>query len=83
MTTKTTYAPSKITMTSFSSGIQSVTVDGVDQKISTLPLRESNGKYEGYHRYTLNLYLEVGKTHTVIITDAAGEEHSYSLEVTA
>ena len=55
------------------SGIQSVTVDGVDQGISSLFITDAKGTTNA--RYPLNLYMTKADSHTVVVTDADGVQH--------
>lgn len=62
--------------TSSLSGIQKVTVDGVDQGISSFPLTDSNGTTKAVD---LVLYMSAGEAHEVVVTDSAGVEHVISV----
>ena len=58
------------------SGIQKVTIDGVDQHISSFVIKDVNGNTAP--SWNLNLYVKQGVEHTIIITDADGVEHIVS-----
>lgn len=57
------------------SGIQSVTIDGVDQGISSFFITAQAGTVN--KRLKLNLYVEKGVSHTIVVTDTNGEAHEY------
>ncbi len=53
-----------------------MTIDGVDQHISSFVIKDVNGNTAP--SWNLNLYVKQGVEHTIIITDADGVEHIVS-----
>jgi len=72
--TQDTYVGTEIDTTKLS-GIQSVTIDGVDQGISSFFITAQAGTVN--KRLKLNLYVEKGASHTIVVTDTNGEAHEY------
>ena len=64
--TQDTYVGTEIDTTKLS-GIQSVTIDGVDQGISSFFITAQAGTVN--KRLKLNLYVEKGASHTIVVTD--------------
>lgn len=60
------------------SGIRSVTVDGVDQGISSLVITSKEGQTN--NRNTLKLYMKASEPHVVVVTDTDGVEHTTNFE---
>ena len=73
--TKDSYTAVSVAVKSYS-GIQKVTIDGVDQHISSFVIKDVNGNTAP--SWNLNLYVKQGVEHTIIITDADGVEHIVS-----
>lgn len=73
--TKDSYTAVSVAVKSYS-GIQKVTIDGVDQRISSFVIKDVNGN--AAPSWNLNLYVRQGVEHTIIITDADGVEHIVS-----
>lgn len=73
--TKDDYTVVSVAVKSYS-GIQKVTIDGVDQRISSFVIKDVNGNVTP--NWNLNLYVRQGVEHTIIITDADGVEHIVS-----
>ncbi len=73
--TKDSYTAVSVAVKSYS-GIQKVTIDGVDQRISSFVIKDVNGNVAP--NWNLNLYVRQGVEHTIIITDADGVEHIVS-----
>lgn len=75
--TQDTYVGTEIDTTKLS-GIQSVTIDGVDQGISSFFITAQAGTVN--KRLKLNLYVEKGASHTIVVTDTNGEAHEYTVD---
>ena len=73
--TKDSYTVVSVAVKSYS-GIQKVTIDGVDQRISSFVIKDVNGNVTP--NWNLNLYVRQGAEHTIIITDADAVEHIVS-----
>ena len=73
--TKDSYTAVSVAVKSYS-GIQKVTIDGVDQRISSFVIKDVNGNVTP--NWNLNLYVRQGAEHTIIITDADAVEHIVS-----
>ena len=61
------------------SGIQSVTVDGIDQRISSFVISDckSVDNVTVNKRVALNLFMTKADSHVVVVTDTEGVEHTY------
>ena len=70
--TQDTYAAESIVVKNYS-GIQKVTIDGVDQHISNFVIKDINGT--PYTTCNFNLYMTKTENHTIVITDTEGVEH--------
>jgi len=70
--TQDTYAAERIVVKNYS-GIQKVTIDGVDQHISNFVIKDINGT--PYTTCNFNLYMTKTENHTIVITDTEGVEH--------
>lgn len=75
--TQDTYVGTEIDTTKLS-GIQSVTIDGVDQGISSFYINAQSGTTT--HKWKLNLYVKKGVSHTIVVTDTNGEAHEYMVD---
>ena len=75
--TQDTYVGTEIDTTKLS-GIQSVTIDGVDQGISSFYINAQSGTTN--YKWKLNLYVKKGVSHTIVVTDTNGEAHEYMFD---
>ena len=75
--TQDTYVGTEIDTTKLS-GIQSVTIDGVDQGISSFYINAQSGTTN--YKWKLNLYVKKGVSHTIVVTDTNGEAHEYTVD---
>lgn len=60
------------------SGIHSVTIDGVDQGISSFVITDQKGTTS--KKQKLNLYMKANESHVVVVTDTDGVEHTTNFE---
>lgn len=72
--TESEYEGKSVNVSSLS-GIQSVTIDGVDQKISSFVIVDNAGKVD--KTKALNLFMTKADSHIVVVTDTEGVEHTY------
>lgn len=72
--TESEYEGKSVNVSSLS-GIQSVTIDGVDQKISSFVIVDNTGKVD--KTKALNLFMTKADSHVVVVTDTEGVEHTY------
>lgn len=73
VTTADEYVKKEVAVSSLS-GIRSVTIDGVDQGISSFVITDKSGTTTP--RQTLKLYMKASESHVVVVTDTDGVEHT-------
>ncbi len=77
VTTSDEYVMKEVSVNSLS-GIRTVSIDGVDQGISSFVITDENGTTQS--RYTLKLYMKASESHVVVVTDTDGVEHTTNIE---